>query len=88
MLNVLFTIGGPGSYPCAMFVLALAAATLAAPAPQPTLRPVLQQATATVRIIAGERISATDLPRDAMIRDTEVKGADGGAQKVRLVEFP
>jgi hypothetical protein len=71
-----------------MLLLALTTAALAAPAPQPPLRPVLQQATATVRIVSGARISASELPGDASVRDTVIKGADGGTQKVRLVEFP
>jgi hypothetical protein len=88
MLNTLFTIGPARRYPGDMVLVALAAISLAAPAPKVSQRPVLQQATATVRIVLGERISAADLPRDALVRDAWIKAADGQTQQVRLVEFP
>jgi len=46
------------------------------------------QATATVRIVPGARITAAQLPSDAIIRDTRVTGPDGVERDARLVEFP
>lgn len=71
-----------------MLLAALLAATAAAQSPQAVGGTTLQQASATVRIVPGERISAAELPRDALVRDTHVKGADGQSKTVRLVEFP
>jgi hypothetical protein len=74
-----------------MFVLALAAA-MASASPPPEQRSgtgtPLIQATATVRIVVGARISATELPDEALVRDTRVTGPDGVERKARLVEFP
>jgi len=74
-----------------MFVIVLATA-LAGASPPPVQRPgtgtPLIQATATVRIVAGARISATELPDEALVRDTRVTGLDGVERKARLVEFP
>ena len=73
-----------------MFLLAAAAAaaTAAEPLPRAVAVPVAAEATATVRIVAGALISATELPDEALVRDTRVTGPDGVERKVRLVEFP
>lgn len=88
MLNGLFTIARRRRYLSGMLLVALIAASAAVQAPQPSLRPAAQQATATVRIISGERITAAQLPQDAIIREAQIKGADGELRHVRLVEFP
>jgi hypothetical protein len=74
-----------------VLILALAVA-MATAGPQPDSRasassPAIQ-ATATVRIVSGARISATELPDEALVRDTWVTGPDGVQHKARLVEFP
>ena len=71
-----------------MLVIALVAATAAA---QPSDRPAasaVHQAKASVRIVSGERITAERLPESALVRDTEVRSADGSLKTARLVEFP
>ena len=74
-----------------MVLLALLAAiaqpTSALPPPQ-VPRGAIVQATATVRIIAGERISADNMPDTAIVTDTRVRGEDGVERPARLVEFP
>ena len=70
-----------------MVILSLFAAVAAQPAQPPRLE-VARQATATVRIVKGERISATQLPGYAIIRETRLRGADGIESAYRLVEFP
>jgi hypothetical protein len=74
-----------------MFVIALAAA-VASVSPSPEQRTgtgaPLIQATATVRIVAGARISATAIPNEALVRDTRVTGPDGVKRDARLIEFP
>lgn len=57
------------------------------PAPHTPAR-AIHEATATVRIIAGERISAGRLPETAIVTDTILKDADGSEKPARLVEFP
>ena len=57
------------------------------PPPQTPGR-AIRQATATVRILAGERIGAGKLPETAIVTDTVVKDADGSEKPARLVEFP
>lgn len=74
-----------------MLLFALAVlATAPADGPPPPRIPgrAIQQATATVRIIAGERISAGRLPETAIVTETKVKDADGSETPARLVEFP
>ena len=74
-----------------MFLIAIATAVAGASPPpeqRPGRRTPLTQATATVRIVAGARISATELPDEALVRDTRVTGPDGVERKARLVEFP
>ena len=75
-------------------MLLLAAATLAASSPQTVTaapsRPVSAavRATASVRILNGVSISwgqvSGDLPK---IRVARLRGADGGTQPIRLIEF-
>jgi len=72
-----------------LFALALAATEpVDGTAPPQLPARAIQQATATVRIVAGQRISAGRPPQDAIVTDTMVKGADGSEQPVRLIEFP
>lgn len=71
----------------------LALALIAAPpsgAPAPPHRPTsaIQQASATVRIISGERITADHMPEAAIVTDTKIRAADGSETPARLVEFP
>ena len=73
-----------------MPVLVLLAAAIlpahALPPPQPA-RGAITQATASVRIISGQRVSADNIPETAIVRDTSVRGADGSEKSARLVEF-
>ena len=74
-----------------MAVFALLAATvLQANSLPPAQAPhgALVQATASVRILAGERITADSLPETAIVRDTQVRGPDGSEKPARLIEFP
>ncbi len=72
-----------------LFALAvIATAPVDGSSPPQTPGRAIQQATATVRIIAGERISADRLPETAIVTDTKVKSADGSEKPARLVEFP
>lgn len=72
-----------------VFILAATAAS-AIPAAKPRYgaSPPLVQATATVRILSGARITSTDLPKEAVVRDTQITGPDGVKHDARLVEFP
>ena len=72
-----------------VFILAAAAAS-ASPVAEPRqgAGPPLVQAAATVRIVSGARITSTDLPKEAVIRDTHVTGPDGVKRDARIVEFP
>jgi hypothetical protein len=70
-----------------MLIFPLLAAVAAQPAQPPKLE-VAAQARAVVRIVRGERISASELPADAIVRETRVRGADGADRAYRLVEFP
>ena len=70
-----------------MVMLAFLAAIAAQPA-QPSRLEAAVQAQASVRIVRGERITASEIPADAIVRDTRVSGADGVASTYRLVEFP
>ena len=73
----------------ALLLLAVAASGSAqAPVEPIAPRTPLVQATATVRIVSGERITAGELPRTAIVRDTKVRGADGIERDARIVEFP
>jgi hypothetical protein len=72
------------------FVFLAAAATAGASAPEqrPPSGTPLVQATATVRIVQGERVTASEVPKIAMVNDTRVRGSDGVERDGRLVEFP
>jgi hypothetical protein len=70
-----------------MLLLALLAATAAPQAP-PSTGPLVRQAQATVRIVAGARITSDELPRDSLVRETVVRSADGSEVQTKLVEFP
>jgi hypothetical protein len=72
----------------AFLLLAAATAGAGAPPPVPADRAPLLQATATVRIVQGERIKPGDLPKTAMVTETRVRGSDGVERNARLVEFP
>jgi len=64
--------------------------------PAPPARPepsnphsiVAEQATATVRIVAGVRITPGKRPETAMTTETKVRGPEGGLIPARLTEFP
>ena len=88
MLNASFTIGPPARYTTAMLMLALFAATAAAQAPAPPATSAVRQATASVRIVAGARISAAETPAAAIVTQSEVRDENGRRRTVRLVEFP
>jgi hypothetical protein len=75
------------------FVIALvlaAAAALSSPIPEarPGGSTPAVQATATVRIVPGARVTATEIPEEAVVRDAKVTGPDGVQRPARLVEFP
>lgn len=88
VLNDPFTNCPATRYTRRMLLLALVAATAAVNAPSVPDRPVVRQATATVRIVSGARITQGETPQDAIVRDTIINGADGAPETVRLVEFP
>jgi hypothetical protein len=48
---------------------------------------LIAEATATVRIISGARITATTQPADAQVQTVQLPGADGQPRESRLVEF-
>jgi hypothetical protein len=72
-----------------MFLLATAAALAnAAPAPQPVRSSA--QARATIRVISGETVSfsrAMPASGGRSLRDTIVRGATGGPQPAKVIEF-
>jgi len=71
-----------------MFTLALLAATAAAqPQQQASSKPLFRQATASIRVISGARITANEMPPEALVKTTEVKNSDGVKSVVRLIEF-
>lgn len=73
----------------------LAAAAIAASAPQATPGPAPSRtasatvrATASVRILNGTNIHWGQMsPGLPKVRVTRLRGADGGAQSIRLIEF-
>ena len=71
-----------------MLLLAQLAAAVASQASTPASVPVVRQARASVRIVAGERISADKIPEAAMVREKQVRNADGSRTPTWLVEFP
>jgi hypothetical protein len=72
-----------------MFLLATAAAfATATPAPQPVRSSA--QARATIRIISGETVSFSRVmptSNGRPFRDTIVRGATGGPQPAKVIEF-
>ena len=68
-----------------MMVLALLAAAAAEPAP-PRIGPVVQ-ASATVRIISGRRLTLGTPAADAELRKSSVRDIDGRSKPARLIEF-
>lgn len=88
MLNALFTIGRRRRYTAVMLFLALLAATAPAEAAPRRLPEVAEQARASVRIVSGAWVTAQEIPREAMVRETRVEAADGSVSAARLVEFP
>lgn len=71
-----------------MIALALLASVVAQAAPQDRRPQVAVQATATVRILPGARITATETPHSALVRNARIKSADGSEETVKLIEFP
>lgn len=71
-----------------MLTIALAAAAAAAQPASPPRIELAVQARASVRIVSGSRITAEKLPEEAIVRETEVRGADGSKATARLIEFP
>jgi hypothetical protein len=71
--------------------LALATAALAVPLEraEPEAGTPVRQATATVTILRAEPLRFTDIEREQpqLLRETLVRGSDGSAEKLRLVEF-
>jgi len=68
-----------------LLALLVAAAVPQAPA---SSGPLVRQAQATVRIVAGARITRDDPPPDSLVRETVVRAADGSEMQAKLVEFP
>lgn len=71
-----------------MLLLALVATVAAAQPSGQSRTGAIQQATASVRIISGARITPTEMPESAIVRDTQMRGADGSRTMSRIVEFP
>jgi hypothetical protein len=71
-----------------LFLASVAAASPTATAAPPHRIEIAAQATATVRIVSGDRISAGSVPQAATVSDRKMRGADGIEKLVRLVEFP
>jgi hypothetical protein len=71
-----------------LVLLAAADASSGATAGPPPRIEIAAQATATVRIVSGERVSPGSVPQVATVSDRKMRGADGIEKLVRLVEFP
>ena len=56
--------------------------------PASPARPIARQATATVRIVAGEQIRGGKAPDSALVRKVRTTGPDGVPRPARLIEFP
>ena len=48
---------------------------------------LIAEATATVRVVSGVRITATTQPADAQVQTVQLPGADGHPRVSRIVEF-
>jgi len=88
VLNALFTIGRRRRYTALMLLVAILAATVPAQAAPPRRPEVAEQARASVRIVSGAWVTAREIPREAIVRETRVEAADGSLSTARLVEFP
>jgi hypothetical protein len=71
-----------------MLVLALVATVAAAQPSVPSRSVAIQQATASVRIISSARITPGAAPEGALVRDNQLRGADGSQVTSRIIEFP
>lgn len=71
-----------------MFLIALLAATATAQADAPSGSAAVRQATASVRIVSGARITTQERPEAAIVREVEVEDSDGTRKSVHLIEFP
>ena len=49
---------------------------------------IFEQATATVHIVAGARITHGKPPETAMVTETKVNDAQGARRAAQLIEFP
>ena len=98
VLNGLFTIAQVPRYTGTMLLLAAASIVMAYSGPPAhaqhdghsgNQRPasLIAEATATVRIVSGVRITATAQPADAQVQTVQLPGADGQPRELRLVEF-
>ena len=88
VLNALFTILNGARYRRLMLGIVLLAASAAAQPEDSPRRPSIAQATATVRIVAGVRVTRDETPQEAIVRKTEIRSPDGSVRLARLVEFP
>ena len=97
-LKELFTILRPRRYTGSMLLLAAASIVMAYSGPpvhsgaanrSAGRRPgsLIAEATATVRIVSGARITATARPADAQVETVRLPGADGQSRESRLIEF-
>lgn len=84
---MLFTIGRRRRYTTVMLLLALLAAAATAEAEPPRRPEVAEQARASVRIVSGASVTAQEIPREALVRETRIEAADGSMSTARLVEF-
>jgi hypothetical protein len=48
---------------------------------------LVAEATATVRVVSGARITATDQPANAQVQTVQLPGADGHPRVSRIVQF-
>jgi hypothetical protein len=98
MLNALFTIACVRRYTRTMLLLAVASIVVAYSAPPARPGPnyhwaerrpasLVAEATATVRVVSGARITATAQPADAQVQTVQLPGADGHPRVSRIVEF-
>jgi hypothetical protein len=97
-LKELFTILRLRRYTGSMLLLAAASIVMAYSGPPVHSGPadhsagrrpgsLIAEATATVRIISGARITATAQPADAQVETVRLPGADGQPRESRLIEF-
>lgn len=71
-----------------MLLIALAAAAATAQADASPGTAAVRQATASVRIVSGARISEQEAPETAIVRQVEVEDSGGARTTVRIIEFP